>query len=98
MIPSKFIWYCSNPLGSAPWMNQSGVPMPGPSGMNYGIGNGVSMQTGMASVTGNNGMFRCDLLCTGFCFDFWTPTQMDFVAKFLTNSHFHEPAIHSKLR
>jgi len=43
--------------GSASWMNQSGVPMPGPSGMNYGIGNGVSMQTGMASVTGNNGMF-----------------------------------------
>jgi len=43
--------------GSASWMNQSGVPVPGPSGMSYGIGNGVSMQTGMASMTGNNGMF-----------------------------------------
>merc|ERR1719249_22531 len=52
-VPPSF----ANSLGSASWMNQSGVPMPCPSGMNYGIGNGVSMQTGMASVTGNNGMF-----------------------------------------
>ena len=70
MIPSKFIWYCSNPLGSASWMNQSGVPMPGPSGMNYGIENGVSMQAGMASMTENNGMFRCGLLQIFFRFLF----------------------------